>query len=241
VAELRAEPALVEEAVFQAFRAGGRAAAERRWSREREAVYLQAPAERAAAFGAVARRWFVLLGFEALLERCLAPAPHVRASVLELHLKRASGPRAEGSELYEAEDGLRLVLRVAAARFGDRARLEEFLLRELARAEDMLDPAFGYRAELGPGLPGGDPRSELVRDRLRALWELRLSGRVSRLLGRECGGPPAGALQRAFAGLAVDELAELAERTRTGELACFRELLERARAEPGPVAVQPRS
>ena len=234
--EFRLEPALVEEAVFQCFLTGRRARDERRWNRERESIYLLPVAERPAAFGALALRWFAHLGLERLLERCLDRVPHVRASVLEVALERALGPRAEGSELFHGEgggeDGLRLVLWVAARRFGDPSALEEFLLQELLRAEDMLDPAFAYRPELGPGLVRGDPRAELVRDRLRALWELRLAGRTARLLGHSGGQPAARVLERAFAGVPASELAALAGRAVAGELASFPELLHLARAEP---------
>jgi len=230
-ARFHLEPALVEEAVFQCFHAQAHPADEWRWNREREEVYLLPAAERTGAFGALSLRWFRNLGFEALLERCLERVPHVRAGVLELRLERAPGPRAEGSEVFRGEQGLRLELSITAARFADPAGLEALLLHELLRAEDMLDPAFAYRAELGPDLVRGEPRAELVRDRLRALWELRLAGRTARLLGRECGGLEQRNLERAFADHSSDELAELAARAVGGELACFSELLETARTD----------
>jgi hypothetical protein len=238
------EPALVEEAVFQWFHRGARvepvndssdsrgpAADERRWNREREEVYLLPAAERSATFDALSLGWFRRLGFETLIERCLERVPHVRAGVLELRLERALGPRSEGSEVFRGAPGLRLEIAVTAARFADPARLERFLVHELLRAEDMLDPAFAYRAELGPDLVRGDPRTELVRDRLRTLWELRLAGRTARLLDREHEDPDPRRLRRAFAGRGDDELAELAARVVHGDLARFPELLEFARSE----------
>jgi hypothetical protein len=244
-ARLSLEPALVEEAVFQFFRRGARAQPatdpgiglavdERRWNREREEIYLLPAAERSAAFDGLALRWFRRLGFEALLERCLERVPHVRAGVLELRLERALGPRSEGSEVFRGAPGLRLEVAVTAVRFAETDRLERFLVHELLRVEDMLDPAFAYQAELGPDLARGDPRAELVRDRLRALWELRLAGRTARLLGRGHGDPDPRGLRRAFAGLGDGELAELAARASRGELACFPELLEIARGELTP-------
>lgn len=230
--ELWLEPALVEEAVFQSFRAQARPADEWRWNAEREELYSLPAPERSTAFGALALRWFRRLGFRGLLERCLERVPHVRAGVLEVRLERAPGPRAEGSELFHGAYGMRLVLSIAATRFGDPAALEALLMHELLRAEDMLDPAFAYRADLGPDLARGDPRAELVRDRLRALWELRLRARTARLLGHECDGPQRRDLERAFAGRAGDELAELAGRAARGELARFPELLELARSQP---------
>src|SRR5262245_45222967 len=241
-ARLSLEPALVEEAVFQSFQSGARVepvdgsggggglrADEWRWNREREEVYLLPAAGRVDAFGVLARRWFRHLGFEALLERCLEHVPHVQAGVLELRLERAPGPRSEGSEVYRGAPGLRLEIAVAAARFADPPALEAFLLHELLRAEDMLDPAFAYRAELGPDLVRGEPRSELVRDRLRALWELRLEGLTARVLGRACGRADQRGLRRAFAGRDEGELAERAARAVQAELARFPELLEIAR------------
>jgi hypothetical protein len=224
------EPALAEEAVFRCFRGPARSSEEWRWNQEREEVYLLPAVERSAAFEALALRWFRRLGLGDALSACLERVPHVRAGLREVRLKRARGPRAEGSELFHGADGERLVLVLATTRFG--AGLEAFLLHELLRAEDMLDPAFAYRAGLGPDLAPGDPRTELVRDRLRALWELRLRGRVARLLGRARVVPPLGDLERAFAGWDADELAALAARVERGELARFPELLELARSQP---------
>jgi hypothetical protein len=133
--------------------------------------------------------------------------------------------------VFRGAPGVRLEIAVTAARFADPERLEWFLVHELLRAEDMLDPAFAYRAELGPDLARGDPRTELVRDRLRALWELRLAGRTARLLGREHGTPDPRGLRRAFAGHGDDGLAAVAARAVRGELASFPELLEIARSE----------
>ena len=95
----------------------------------------------------------------------------------------------------------------------------------------MLDPAFGYRHELGPDLAPGDPRTELVRDRLRVLWEARVLGRARALLGSRGTslGPPR-AFLRAFAGAGDSaELQRLHERARLGALATFAELLAAAR------------
>jgi hypothetical protein len=227
-ARLRLDPALVEEAVFQSFRGAARPAEERRWNAEREEIYLLPVAERGAAFEALGLRWFRGLGLERVLERCVERVPHVRQGVREVRLKRAQGRREEGSELYQGADGMRFVLSIVPARFATPDALEALVVHELLRAEDMLDPAFAYRPQARGDLVPGDPRAELVRDRMRVLWELRLRGRAARLLGRASVERGRRELGRAFGGLPGDELVQLEERAHSGRLASFPELLHAA-------------
>ena len=121
-------------------------------------------------------------------------------------MRRCRSARREGSELFRSEDAEPLfVLGVRAERFCDRPGLYAFALRELLYAEDMLDPAFGHRPALPPGLEPA--RRELVRDRYRVLWEARVAGRMAR--AGVAHGPPDGApprFRRAF-GRAADPAA----------------------------------
>ncbi len=228
------EPALAEEAVFERIRALERAGDPRAgdWHREREALYAQPEgAARERAFGRLASTWFERLGLDRPLSEALAATARVRGAVVEVRLHRAGRPKAEGSELFRDGGHSTLVFALTPARFAEPDRLIDFFLRECLHAEDMLEPAFGYRPDLGPGLLEEPARTELVRDRVRVLWEARVRSRMAAILGAPAALEPAPAFLRAFAGaLEPAGIHALHERVRSGELATFAGFLGAARA-----------
>ena len=232
---LELDPALVEEAVFLRLR---RSAQERdphadEWEREREATFaLQGPRERESVFAKLARRWFDRLGLARALTEGLEGAPHLFA-LGRIRVRRALGRRDEGSDLFDQDGQTRFELALAPARFLDLAALREFLVLECLYAEDMLDPAFGYRRGLGPGLANEWARTELVRDRLAMLWRARTRGRAAARLGEPVPAETPPGFQRAFAGaLDARGIDRLHARAAGGALATFSELLAAARGEP---------
>ena len=231
------DPTLAEEAVFERMRvlASASAAEARQWQHEREAVYADREAcARDAAFVELAGAWFERLDLARPLRGALAFTPHVRALVTEIRLQRSARRSQEGSELYRDAVLTRLVFGLTPARFGDLATLPEFFLRECLYAEDMLDPSVGFSPHLDPAPADERARAELVRDRLRVLWEARVTGRAAALLGMEPVPGPGPSFRRAFAGaLAPAEIGGLHERASQGVLATFTQLLAAARGEPG--------
>lgn len=235
--QLWIDPALAEEALFERMRvleSAGDAEA-RLWQSERESIYASCAASaRAAAFVELAGNWFERLDLARPLRAALASTPHVRASVAEIRLHRAARRTQEGSELYRDASITRLVFGLTPARFGDSTTLPEFFLRECLYAEDMLDPTVGFSPELDPAHVDERARAELVRDRLRVLWEARIAGRAAALLGMDPAPGPGPSFRRAFAGaLTPAELGALHERASRGALATFSQLLAAARGEPG--------
>jgi hypothetical protein len=244
MARIELDPALVEEAVFlrarQAEEQGDGRAED--WYREREALYTESdPRQRQRAFVELGQRWFERWGLARDVQRALEHVPSLRA-LARVRVRRALGRRDEGSDLFDAGGEMRLEVALAPPRLLDPAGLQEFLVRECLYAEDMLAPDFGYRAGLGPDLDQEPARAELVRDRLRVLWEARVRARAAARLGSR---PPAGpgpAFRRAFAGLEPHSLARLHERVAAGELCTYGQLLAAARGElgagPGPESDQ---
>ncbi|NOT32318.1 MAG: hypothetical protein HOP15_17870 [Planctomycetes bacterium] len=237
------DPALAEEALFERMRmlesAGGAEA--RLWQREREAIYDQCEASaRAAAFVELAGAWFERLDLAQPLRAALALTPHVRAKVTEIRLHRVARRAQEGSELYREAELTRLVFGLSPARFGDSTTLSQFFLGECLYAEDMLDPGVGFSPELDPAHGDERARTELVRDRLRVLWEARVRGRAAALLGAEVPLRPPPAFARAFAGVCggvsagdseSNGIRVLHQRASEGALATFPQLLAAARGE----------
>jgi hypothetical protein len=228
------DPALAEEAVFERMRV---LEAEshpdvRRWQLEREALYAANPERRKADFEAFAERWFEHLGLTRPLSAALAATPHARTRLSEVRVHRAVRRAHEGSELYQEAQSARLVFGLTPRRFARPQELAEFFLRECLYAEDMLDPEWGYAPRLHL-VPGEEPvHAELVRDRLRVLWQARVRGRMERQLGRAQGAPPGKEFLQAFGESepASAELAELHARVVAGELADYAALLAAARA-----------
>jgi len=207
--EIEIAPDLVEEALFLWMRAAadrGEDALVARWERGREAAYRErSGSARASAFRALARSWSRELELEAPLGSALERCPHASERIERVLVRKVARARDEGSELYVDESGTdavaraRLTLTLRARTFLDPRELFETALREFLHAEDMLDPDFGYRPSLPAELAEEPARHELVRDRLRVLWEARVAGRMAALGGGS--GPlpdPTPAFRRAF-------------------------------------------
>ncbi len=166
-----------------------------------------------------------------------AVAPGARAL-----LARSRAPGDEGADLLVG-DGVTLLVRLQAERFLDQAALVLFLRHELAHVRDMLDPAFGYRPDLG--LSGRTlAEKELVRGRYRVLWNLAIDQTETCPVSLEARQLE---FDRAFAALLPGQRERLAERFRSPALRRHDALLAAARdpwaflgeGRHGPVAGQP--
>jgi hypothetical protein len=102
-------------------------------------TYLYEGSERASAAHRVHEFYFRRLGWAAFFRSLLAGFP--------AGLKSVGVVAADGVEGCFVGASRRLLIRLRPSRFGDRGALERYLRHELAHASDVLDPAFGYRAE----------------------------------------------------------------------------------------------
>jgi hypothetical protein len=169
-AEIRFDPAFVEEAVFLELNrltvAGSREAVSA-FHRQREAVYeLPDAQQRDAAFQQLAHQAFEALGLADLFRARLSDFPQVPAHVELVVVRRVWNKKQERVELYVHQAGdapparhisTTLFIGLQASRCLDREKLVAFLRHELMHVADMLDPAFAYDPHpvFGPP-PAGD-------------------------------------------------------------------------------------
>lgn len=233
---------LAEEAVFLFMTQGSAAdpVAIASWHRERETLYL-APqgADREGLFRNHAQVWFKKLELGQPIVAALRACPRVLRRIPSIQVRRVARFRDEGSEVFgpsgpndaSGPGPGRMILGLRPQRFLDARSLEEFALRELLHADDMLDPDFGFDPVFEP-TPGCEPaRRDLVRDRLRVLWDARVEGRLARRRDPVATAPPAGAGFRQAFGVSADPLAveELHARAWGGHLASYDRILECAK------------
>jgi hypothetical protein len=155
------DPRLVEEAVYLLARAD-----EARWLELRRRIDpLYDSKDRERHMEAAHRDFFRAWGAEAVIEEALRPVEGPQRALVA----RSIRPDDEGADLLVGEERT-LLLRLVATRFLDLPALGRGLRHELRHVTDMLDPAFGYRPDLGAS---GRTRAELdlVRDRYRSLWD----------------------------------------------------------------------
>lgn len=182
--ELRIDPSLAEEVVFRSARspdAGDVAAA---YDAQRTALY-SAPMTsdaRNAAFEQLALRAFEGLGFADVFRQRLGEFPQLDATADLVLVQRAWTRKEERVELFVRERPAPLtsiLIAVQAQRVLERARLIEFLRRELLHVADMCDPAFAYSPT--PELGGSSPtENDVIRDRFRLLWDAFVEARMRR-------------------------------------------------------------
>ncbi|MCE9584933.1 MAG: hypothetical protein K8T20_20775 [Planctomycetes bacterium] len=179
---LRYSPELLEEAVVRELlrrESGGDSS----WTRDFHIVtdpfYSLDPVERDTRFREACALFFRDLGFSRPIETVVAESAALQSLVQELVLDRATAPSEEEADLHVEPNGTRNVrIRVRVARFDNLPSLEGFIRHEMRHVADMLDPTFQYRPQ---SRFGARPAEEnLVRARLRVLWNLSAAGALDR-------------------------------------------------------------
>lgn len=127
---------------------------------------------------------FKRLGLDRLIPKLIAERPAMTHAVAMCFVHEAESARAQSAELFvKRQSGTNghptrtLVIRLCAESFLDSAHLDSWLRCELLPVSDMLDPAFGYSAELPTGIPA---RQTLIRDRYSVLWSMYVEARLLR-------------------------------------------------------------
>ncbi len=182
--DIRYGPELLEEVVTRELlrreEAGDRAASDA-FRRESDLLYLvPGRAAQDSAFERLHASYFRKLGFAAPVERAASGFPSFRGVIEEIRVDRTrSGGEEEADLMVDAVSGRKAVrIRIRTERMADPAALEGFLRQELRHIADMLRPEFGYRP---PGRLAERPVEEnLVRARLRLVWNLVVAGTLAR-------------------------------------------------------------
>lgn len=180
--ELRYAPELLEEAVAREV-LRRETAGDASWSRDLHAVsdpiYSLQGTERDARFRDAHAVFFRHLGLARPIETAIADYPSIAPQIDELILDRGAAATDEEADLLVRDGGKPHVrIRIRVQRFDDPVALAGFLRHELRHVEDMLRPAFVYRAL---GRIASRPAEEnLVRARLRLLWNLVAAGAIAR-------------------------------------------------------------
>lgn len=182
--DIRYGPELLEEAVTRELlrrEAAGDGAWLAAFHREADLLYLvPTRAAQDAAFERLHAEYFRKLGFAAPVERAVADFPSFRGTIAEVRIDPARVAGEEEADLLaDAASGRRAVrVRLRTARFEDGAALEGFLRQELRHVADLLRPSFAYRPV---GRLAERPVEEnVVRARLRLLWNLAVAGDLAR-------------------------------------------------------------
>ncbi len=242
------DPLLLEEAVFLAMRCQeqtGDQALYRQYRSRVDALY-DLPGDRDVkdiAFRDVHAEFFGRLGLEQMLRSRLDEFPPLPQELDRIAFLKAASRKQEGGELFVRHDEKidhrhqTAVVRLRAEVFLEPDRLSMLLRRELSHIGDMVDPAFGYRPDLGET---GDSVAQhnLIRDRYRVLWDLYVDARlvntnrapVAVLKKQEK------LLNKVFEGVAERDTGAVFQTVCRAELLTHADLLELAKAVPAATA-----
>ncbi|MEI6566897.1 MAG: hypothetical protein WCR20_09480 [Verrucomicrobiota bacterium] len=156
-----------------------------RFNRHREKLYsISDPDERNTAFFNLHLEWFREWGFEKVLTEPLVEFPLLPGALKILAFRKSRGKDDDSAELYVNETGERNgVVAMRPERVAGGSDPGPFLRHEFTHLQDMIDPGFAYAPDLhlvGPSLN----QHRLARERYRALWDVSIDGRLTRL-GRQ--------------------------------------------------------
>ncbi|MFQ5591544.1 MAG: hypothetical protein ACE5HE_10310 [Phycisphaerae bacterium] len=177
---VRYDPSLIERAVWLAARRD--VGAERDLHNAIDPIFeLPQGDDREALFQEAFVRWFKHLKLDQFIDEMLMHFPHIVGQVKLGVVRPASRRKSEGAELFVRDDsgapGRTLVLQVCPESLVATETIRDTMLRELQHVEDMLDASFDYVPESIEGLP---PRQQVVRDRYRVLWDIRVEAALAR-------------------------------------------------------------
>jgi len=178
---LLVDPVLAEEAVLRMV-AG--CPEERGFRRGRTRLYERPLEEREAAFASFHLEWFKTLGLEQQLRNPLEELPILAEHCSRCAVSRARNRDDQGADLLvddavPSREGRTVAVRLLPIAFADPDWLLSFLRFELLHVADMIDPQFGYEPRFGSSLPG-PCHEQLLRDRYRVLWDVRIAGLLAR-------------------------------------------------------------
>jgi hypothetical protein len=148
-----------------------------RYDRHRSQLYALADEEeRNNAHFALNLKWFREFGLE---DRLLAPLrefPLIRDRAATLLIRKATGHKDEGAELFVRPDARNVALAFRSEQFFAPS-FAAFLRHEFCHISDLLDDAFAYEPDIH--LPDAPPAElDLLRERYRILWDITIDGRL---------------------------------------------------------------
>lgn len=148
-----------------------------RYDRHRSRLYAIADEEeRNNAHFELNLKWFRELGLE---DRLLAPLrefPLIRDRAATLLIRKVTGHKDEGAELFVRPDARNVALAFRSEQFFAPA-FPAFLRHEFCHISDLLDDAFAYEPDIH--LPDAPPAElDLLRERYRILWDITIDGRL---------------------------------------------------------------
>jgi hypothetical protein len=146
----------------------------------REALYRVVRGEkREQGFERLHRQWFQQIGLDRTVVAALQERPRLLQGTLGCRVIPAPRSKDEGADLLSRPHGFVVLLKLQPGSLPGQQHLLSFLRHEFTHLLDMLDPCFGYEADLS--FPGEDPvHDNLIRNRYRVLWDTWIDGRLWR-------------------------------------------------------------
>lgn len=179
--QLQYDADLIENVVFLETRRlehNGQALLVARYDRQRSKLYAIADEDaRQSAFFELHLKWFRDFGLEDQLLAALKQFPLIRERVVSLLIRKATGKKDEGAELFVRPDARNVAVAFLCERLFEPG-FGQFLRHELCHISDMLDESFAYEPEIT--LAGAPPAElDLLRERYRVLWDITIDGRLN--------------------------------------------------------------
>ena len=183
-------PELLEQAVWLAARRD--ALTESSLHATVDRIYELAPCdEREARFRRAFADWFTRLKLDRFLDEMLSHFEGVVERIDAGMVRPTPRRKSEGAELFVRHDAdlprRTLVIQLCPESLTEPEIARDAMLRELQHVEDMLDEAFGYVPESIDGLPS---HQQVVRDRYRILWDIRVEAILNRRGLLKCAAKP---------------------------------------------------
>ena len=142
---------------------------------KRNAIYEMAEERRPRRFRELDEEFFNRLGYADFLRDAFDEYPDIEAEIKEVHVRRATTRKNEGSNLVD--EGTKVIIRLYPELFVEGSKeIRRVIRHELMHVSDMINSAFEYNVH--EEFSTSPMEERIITDRYRLFWDISIDGRL---------------------------------------------------------------
>jgi hypothetical protein len=143
---------------------------------KRDAIYEMEEERRPRRFRELDEEFFDRLGYSAFLRDAFDEYPDIEAEIKEVHVRRATTRKNEGSNLVD--EGTKVIIRLYPELFVEGSKeICRVMRHELMHVSDMINSAFEY--DVHEEFATSPMEERIITDRYRLFWDISIDGRLT--------------------------------------------------------------
>jgi hypothetical protein len=143
---------------------------------KRNAIYEMPEERRPRRFRELDEEFFNRLGYGDFLRDAFEEYPDIESAIKEVHVRRATTRKNEGSNLVD--EGTKVIIRLYPELFVEGSKeIRRVIRHELMHVSDMINSAFEYNVY--EEFATSPMEERIITDRYRLFWDISIDGRLA--------------------------------------------------------------